>query len=505
MPTFFRCKHPSLPCIFSNFMALKHKNGEIEDDWEIIEFLDQEFACEENNDASVEEEDEDMFDLGEANFLTFSSLQHSNFKIKYKILSKDDVLQRLEHKITEVSDVLLLQRSEASLLLQHFKDVNRTYDEWLDCEEKVRKEVGLFVKPVVETSAVAAEVSFSIYIACRICNTEFPRDAMFSVSCGHQICRSCWKGYIREAINDGARCLTLRCAEPSCTAAVNLDLIKLVSSEGDKEKFENHVLKYYLACSGEGKWCPAPNCNYAVLSSGGGEGNVTCQCLHSFCWNDNGLKEKFRKPLERYNHYYTEWATCESLEILRGMFGISPNELDFLVEALLQVIECWQFLKWTHVYGYYLPADEDVKKQLLEFMQEEATGHVRRLHDHVNKLLENPLRKSLKRSCLLAWFVESRSKIMELTRVVRDHFDHLMEGLKSGLPEVSCTAKSSPRHKISRDREETDCCKKSSIQRLSPSPSPIAKFMRGIGGIDISSPLGNSKSADLTAPKIENN
>jgi len=52
--------------------------------------------------------------------------------------------------------------------------------------------------------------------------------------------------YISKAIGDGPRCLALRCPHPSCGAAVGPDMVDLLSSDKDKKKFENCLLKSYL-------------------------------------------------------------------------------------------------------------------------------------------------------------------------------------------------------------------------------------------------------------------
>lgn len=111
-------------------------------------------------------------------------------EIKSKVLSKAEGHKHLEEKIKRVSTVFLLSRSEAAILLHHFKwSVSRTEDEWLSCEEKIRKAVGLFERPIVETPVLAERT-------CGICHEKFPGEIMLGISCGHQFCRSWWAGYI---------------------------------------------------------------------------------------------------------------------------------------------------------------------------------------------------------------------------------------------------------------------------------------------------------------------
>ncbi|XP_057527672.1 probable E3 ubiquitin-protein ligase ARI8 isoform X1 [Amaranthus tricolor] len=567
-PHHVSCKLNSLCRLFSKVVSIDqhdHQGGNIEDDWEYIEVLDRELLSDEDKESSIYSQDIVMLDQAS------TSLEHPyHVKMKYTVLSKDHVRQRLEDKITKVCNVFLLPRNEAAILLQHFKwSVSRTNDEWLASEEKVRRAVGLFERPVTETPNDAAE-GRTCWIACSICHGNFQRSTMSSVSCGHQICHPCWKAYIREAVNDGPRCLTLRCPKASCDAAVGFQLIAMLSSQDDKMKFENHLLGSYITNRRKAKWCPAPNCNYIVFSPNGGEGNVTCRCSHCFCWKcsaeghapvdcntlvewmsegarqsenwvlantvscprcnvkfeseqdfykyikctscklafccdcggnwfnyesngywihkckfdlDFNLKQSAKNSLERYNYHYGEWAVCESsrvntlvdlcmfrntqLEFLRAILCLSPKDLDFFVEALEQIAECWQILKWMHVYGYFLDDNEHVKKHLFEFMQGEAISLVKRLQMHAEDLQyflsgEAPLKK----------FIEYKSNMTVLTRVTRNYFDQLVEGLVSGLSEAVCISELSPRLKKWHERGEKSFIWKSPNSNPSPNLNP---------------------------------
>ncbi|XP_021765172.1 probable E3 ubiquitin-protein ligase ARI10 [Chenopodium quinoa] len=605
MPNFTKkISYDSLSHLFSNLVSLNRRQGQtIKDDWEYIEILDRELSSgDESDDISVIGVGSEMGDQE-------NSQIHEKYKIICTTMSKAEIRRCLEDRITTVSTVLLLSRNEAAILLQHFKwDVNRATEEWFAYEKKVRKAVGLFVSPVVETPTDA------VVIACRLCRAEFPRDLVFSVSCGHQICRSCWEGNIRDTSIDEPRCFKLRCPEISCDAAVGLPLIEFLSSEDVKIKFEKSVLDSYIAGIREAKWCPAPDCDSAVFSSYAEEGIATCRCLNSFCWRCsrdahapvdcdtatqwmsegsrqseiwvlentvacpkcnssyektqystdvfcavcehrfcgfcgedwfNGKHEgqnlwynpchangdnisHLKKSLDRYYHHFKGWTTSESSkanvlsdlkvfqdlqhDILCFNYSLSTKEVNFIVEALEQVVECWQLLKWTYVYGYYLRDDEHAKKQLHEFMQNEAIFFVNRLHNHVEVELEALLHEDV----FVGKYLEFRSRTIKLTSVIRNYFDLLAEGLMDGLSEVGSMPEFSPRMKMSHSLGISSSCQKSpnsserSIPRLklsrargtysfgqiSPTASPSSKIMKVEGDTNISSPASSVKSDD---------
>jgi hypothetical protein len=51
---------------------------------------------------------------------------------------------------------------------------------------------------------------------------------------------------MHTAINDGPGCLTLRCADPSCGAAIGEDMVLGLVSEEDQQKYMRYLLRSYV-------------------------------------------------------------------------------------------------------------------------------------------------------------------------------------------------------------------------------------------------------------------
>ncbi|PSR98134.1 E3 ubiquitin-protein like [Actinidia chinensis var. chinensis] len=207
----------------------------------------------------------------------------------YTILSEADIHQRQEESIMEISTVLSISRVAASFLLRHYNwSVSKVHDEWFADEEKVRKAVGLLEKPVAFPDVRE--------VTCGICFETYSRDSMSAAACGHTFCGACWQGYISTSINDGPGCLMLRCPDPSCGAAIGQDMINLLASKDDKEKYNRYFLRSFIEDNRKAKWCPAPGCDYAVdFIVGSGIYDVTCRCSYSFCWN---CTEEAHRPVD---------------------------------------------------------------------------------------------------------------------------------------------------------------------------------------------------------------
>ncbi|XP_050241919.1 probable E3 ubiquitin-protein ligase ARI8 [Quercus robur] len=212
------------------------------------------------------------------------------YQQSFTILSEADIHQRQEDDIMRISTVLSISKVAASILLRYYNwSVSKVHDEWFADEEKVRRSVGLLEKAVVEYPNARE-------LTCGICFETYPCDRIHTAACGHPFCSSCWAGYISTAINDGPGCLMLRCPDPSCGAAVGQDMINVLASDEDKEKYSRYFIRSYIEDNRKTKWCPAPGCDYAVdFIVGSGSYDVTCRCSYSFCWN---CTEEAHRPVD---------------------------------------------------------------------------------------------------------------------------------------------------------------------------------------------------------------
>ncbi|KAI3853892.1 hypothetical protein MKW98_005515 [Papaver atlanticum] len=232
----------------------------------------------------------------------------------YTVLNEDDRRQRQEEVITRISTVLSIPRVSASILLRHYNwDVSKVYDAWFADEERVRKATGLLENSVVPNQNMKE-------LNCGICFEAYPRDRMYAAACGHHFCSACWTGYVSTAINDGPGCLMLRCPDPSCGAAVGQDLINLLVSEEDKQKYSRYILRSYVEDNKKTKWCPAPGCDFAVdFVAGSSSFDVSCNCSFSFCWN---CTEEAHRPVDCVT--VAKWILKNCAEF-KSMNWISAN------------------------------------------------------------------------------------------------------------------------------------------------------------------------------------
>ncbi|XP_042503652.1 probable E3 ubiquitin-protein ligase ARI8 [Macadamia integrifolia] len=247
------------------------------------------------------DDDDDVFDDGDFLDSNVKNSQPQQQQPSYIILREVDILRRQEEDITTVSTILSISRAWSILLLCHYDwCISKVQDAWFTDEEKVRKSVGLLEKPVV---VLEIPENVNREFTCEICFEIFSFDKMTSSVCGHLYCVSCLTCYISTSINDGPGCLMLRCPEPSCSVAIDQDLIDQLISDENKEKFSRYLLRSYIETNRKAKWCPAPECVYAIEFDHGQVGSTTksatydvnCLCSYSFCWN---CTEEVHRPVD---------------------------------------------------------------------------------------------------------------------------------------------------------------------------------------------------------------
>ena len=104
----------------------------------------------------------------------------------YTVLKQSDLRERQENTIAEVATILSVSEAAATVLLRHYNwSVSKVHEAWFADEDRVRKNLGLFDKPIIE-------IPCDSEIMCGICFDLFPRDEIVSAACGHPYCIECF-------------------------------------------------------------------------------------------------------------------------------------------------------------------------------------------------------------------------------------------------------------------------------------------------------------------------
>ncbi|NXL21450.1 RN19B ligase, partial [Setophaga kirtlandii] len=122
---------------------------------------------------------------------------------------------------------------------------------------------------------------------CPLCLLPQPPEAFPALGCcSHRSCRGCLQQYLRLAVTESR--VPVAC--PHCPAAIPPhDVHRLLPEPALRDKYEEFLLRRLLVADPGTRWCPAPDCSYAVLAHGCAEcPRLTCGregCGTEFCYH----------------------------------------------------------------------------------------------------------------------------------------------------------------------------------------------------------------------------
>ncbi|CAF1990369.1 unnamed protein product [Rotaria magnacalcarata] len=98
---------------------------------------------------------------------------------------------------------------------------------------------------------------------CEIC--YLTNDCENLRSCEHNFCHSCLQIYLIDKIRLGCPAL-LECPHNECKEVLHpSDIKRILNDQQMYERYETFMLRRVLQKMPDTKWCPYPNCNFAVL------------------------------------------------------------------------------------------------------------------------------------------------------------------------------------------------------------------------------------------------
>ncbi|XP_076864437.1 E3 ubiquitin-protein ligase RNF19A isoform X2 [Brachyhypopomus gauderio] len=129
--------------------------------------------------------------------------------------------------------------------------------------------------------------SSSELLECPLCLLRHARDRFPDImTCHHRSCADCLRQYLRIEISESR--VNISC--PECSERFNPHDIRMIL--GDRalmDKYEEFMLRRWLVADPDCRWCPAPDCGYAVIAFGCAScPKITCGregCGTEFCYH----------------------------------------------------------------------------------------------------------------------------------------------------------------------------------------------------------------------------
>jgi E3 ubiquitin-protein ligase RNF19A len=100
---------------------------------------------------------------------------------------------------------------------------------------------------------------------CPLCFAELAAEEFWDLAgCGHRACISCLQQYLRVEITESRVCISC----PECPEPMHPNEIRSISDDAVlHEKYEDFMVRRVLAIEPDTRWCPAPDCGFAVIAS----------------------------------------------------------------------------------------------------------------------------------------------------------------------------------------------------------------------------------------------
>uniref|UniRef100_A0A8D0CL59 RBR-type E3 ubiquitin transferase n=1 Tax=Scleropages formosus TaxID=113540 RepID=A0A8D0CL59_SCLFO len=140
-----------------------------------------------------------------------------------------------------------------------------------------------------------ASASSGTLMECPLCLMRHSREFFPEImTCPHRSCVDCLRQYLRIEISESR--VNISC--PECSERFNPhDIRMILADRALMEKYEEFMLRRWLVADPDCRWCPAPDCGYAVIAFGcascpkimcGREGCGTEFCYHcKQLWHPN--------------------------------------------------------------------------------------------------------------------------------------------------------------------------------------------------------------------------
>ncbi|XP_040210716.1 E3 ubiquitin-protein ligase RNF19A [Rana temporaria] len=125
------------------------------------------------------------------------------------------------------------------------------------------------------------------FMECPLCLLRHSKDRFPEImTCHHRSCADCLRQYLRIEISESR--VNISC--PECSERFNpYDIRLILNDDLLMEKYEEFMLRRWLVADPDCRWCPAPDCGYAVIAFGCAScPKLTCGrdgCGTEFCYH----------------------------------------------------------------------------------------------------------------------------------------------------------------------------------------------------------------------------
>eukprot|EP01084_Bolivina_argentea_P016230 30378_1 len=230
-------------------------------------------------DSNMEDDDYDPSTVDHNSSTTEQIITSQLAKSKnlYLIHSQNDIKNKTNEIVQQVSTYLDLPSWSSTLLLRHFKwNKDKLIEQFFAFDT-----LDLLHQSGVLTSKARAPPKYTHGFECPMCLNMVQVSNAFQIGCSHQICNECWTDYICTSIKTGKECINLTCPYFKCNIIVPPPCIIKFIPQNMRDlqyRYQRFTLENYIENHLFLSFCPAPNCHYIIEIDPGVVIDIECVC-----------------------------------------------------------------------------------------------------------------------------------------------------------------------------------------------------------------------------------
>ncbi|KAK2784616.1 hypothetical protein FQN53_008334 [Emmonsiellopsis sp. PD_33] len=208
------------------------------------------------------------------------------YEVDFKVLSTEDIQREQNVQIQEVSSILGLPPESAAILLRYGRwNREKLIESYMERPDEIQEEAG-----VGSSFSGTPKTEVIPGFTCDICCDDDDDLETYAMRCGHRFCVDCYRHYLGQKIREEGEAARIQCPQHDCHRIVDSKTLDFLVTEDLRERYHILLMRTYVDDKENLKWCPAPNCEFAVdCPVKKRELNrivptVQCSCTHSFCF-----------------------------------------------------------------------------------------------------------------------------------------------------------------------------------------------------------------------------
>ncbi|KAJ7646485.1 hypothetical protein FB45DRAFT_176976 [Roridomyces roridus] len=230
-----------------------------------------------DEDIEMQDDDSDGDDGGDMDdFKVAPKTTRKAWEVQFDSLTQASIEKLMEKDVEHIRGILGVDESKAGLLLRHnLWNKERLIEQYMDNPDKTLIAAGAAMpepepprpsrRPSRKPKASASPKSDTF--VCSICFDDAPDITPLSLDCGHAACSGCWSAYITSKIRDEAE-HACRCMAEGCGLVASDEFVRSAVDEDTYVRFEELLVRHFVACMPHLKFCPYPSCTNTVSCPG---------------------------------------------------------------------------------------------------------------------------------------------------------------------------------------------------------------------------------------------